>query len=403
MAEQDIYGGRLGTGPVPLDKAAQHLPHRSGAEQDLYASRFGSAFEQARQSLPHHHAGTAAGSRGPEPVPEQEVYGSHFHPGGQAPSAAIGLLQSTVLPSFSFQATLSTIAYGIARYTDRADVKDWLWPAGMTANAWWSAVGTRVVNDGVSILDAWSGLSYSEKLLLGGVTAWGVRLLHRIATRGIQRRRDDPRYEAAKKDPGFWNKALFTMFVPEAVAQTVISLPFVLPFRAVGESVSASLVTESSGLYQSLAVFLFSTGFALEVLADARLACYKKNGEDGLCRDNVWSIVRHPNYLGDALIHASFPILLIGAGLFHPLTALGPIANYVFLRFIGGDRENEQAQEERYSKEDPLKAQQFQEYRQEKNSFWPALKEVANQWSWVVILAGTGGVLLEKGVRSLVA
>jgi steroid 5-alpha reductase family enzyme len=109
------------------------------------------------------------------------------------------------------------------------------------------------------------------------------------------------------------------------------------------------------------------------------------------------------SYLGDALIHASFPILLIGAGLFHPLAALGPIANYVFLRFIGGDRENEQTQAERYEKEDPVKAVEFRQYREEKNSFWPNMRELGNKWSWVVLAAGVGGVLLENGVRSVLA
>ena len=96
-------------------------------------------------------------------------------------------------------------------------------------------------------------------------------------------------------------------------------------------------------------------------------------------------IANERSYLGDALIHASFPILLIGAGLFHPLAALGPIVNYVFLRFVGGDRENEQSQAERYAKEDPVKALQFQDYQREKNSFWPDLKEASNKWTWIVV------------------
>ncbi|KAL4921367.1 hypothetical protein BDW62DRAFT_219517 [Aspergillus aurantiobrunneus] len=402
MAEQDIYGGRLATGPVPA-----HIPHAAGsgsggAEQDLYSSHFSSGFDKAKQSMPPLRSGSRS-----SPAAEQDLYGSHFQPGagsgGPSSIPALGLLQSTVLPSFTFHAAFSTIAYGVSRYTDRAEGKDWLWPTGMTANAWYSALGTRVIHDGLSIPSAWSHLSYREKLLLGGVTAWGLRLFQRIATRGVARGKDDPRYDAAKKEPGFWNKAFGAMFLPEALAQTVISLPFVLPFRVAGDRLTGPQGVNGVCVH-SLAVFLFSAGFALESLADARLSIHKKHGEEkGLCRDGVWSIVRHPNYLGDALIHASFPILLLGSGLFHPLTALGPIANYIFLRFIGGDRENEQTQEERYAKEDPVKAAQFQEYRQEKNSFWPDVREVSNKWTWVVVLAGAGGVLLERGVRSVLA
>ncbi|KAL2830378.1 hypothetical protein BJY01DRAFT_254664 [Aspergillus pseudoustus] len=315
MAEQDIYGGRMSTGPVPIDRAAESLshgrseqdvygqhfgstferaketirdnvPHTGGAEQDLYGSRFSNAFDKARQNIPH------VGERRGGSAAEQDLYGSHFHPGSSV--TALGLVQSAVLPSFSFHAAFSTIAYGVSRYTGRAEGKDWFWPAGMTANAWWSAIGTRVFNDGLSVSGAWSSLTYSEKLLLGGVTAWGVRLLQRIASRSISRGADDPRYDAAKKEPGFWNKALYTLFWPEAAVQTLISLPFVLPFRAPAASIQASPVTSNATAYHSLAVFLFSTGFALEVLADAQLARHKKSKSTGLCRDNVWSIVRHP-------------------------------------------------------------------------------------------------------------
>ncbi|KAL2825849.1 hypothetical protein BDW59DRAFT_145960 [Aspergillus cavernicola] len=422
MAEQDIYRSHFTTGPVPLDKAAQHVPHAGGAEQDLYNQRFNpEAFDRARESFNQAipHAGGA----------EQDLYGSRFTPAfdkarqnipgrGRATStgtgveqdlsgnglSTIGLLQSAVLPSFNFHAAFSTIAYGVSRYTGRVEGKDWLWPTGITANAWWSAIGTHVIHGGLSVPAAWSRLSYSEKLLLAGVTAWGVRLFQRIASRSVRRGRDDPRYDATKKEPGFWNKALFTMFLPEAAAQTLISLPFVLPFRATSESIGASPVTTRASCWHSLAVFIFSVGFAMEVLADMRLAYHKKNRSmSSLCRDNVWSIVRHPNYLGDALIHASFPILLLGAGLFHPLAALGPIANYMFLRFVGGDRENEESQAERYSKEDPVKAKQFQEYREEKNSFWPDVRELGNKWSWIVVGAGVGGVLFERAMRSVFA
>ncbi|KAL2825686.1 hypothetical protein BJY01DRAFT_256204, partial [Aspergillus pseudoustus] len=109
------------------------------------------------------------------------------------------------------------------------------------------------------------------------------------------------------------------------------------------------------------------------------------------------------SYLGDALIHISFPILLIGAGLFHPLAAVGPLANYIFLRYIGGDRENEQTQAERYEKEDPIKAVEFRQYREEKNSFWPDVREIGNKWSWVVLLAGAGGVIVERAASSVFA
>ncbi|KAM0544230.1 hypothetical protein ACHAPJ_011919 [Fusarium lateritium] len=390
-AEQDVYGNRFG-GHSPSFPRGSFTG--SGAEQDIYGNKFGDHLP----SLPRSSGTSRYGSSGAE----QDVYGSHFHPGYQGlGTSALGLLHSTVLPSFTLHAGLSAVAYGVSRYTDRVEGKDWLWASGLTLNAWWSAVGSRVINDGVSFADAWSGLHYSQKLLLAGVSAWGVRLTSRVVTRSVKRGKDDPRYEANTKEPGFWNKALFTTFLPEAVAQTIIALPFTVPFRAIGESIQASPVTSNGQLFHALAIFLFSTGFALETLADAQLEIFKKdNTEEGVNREGVWSIVRHPNYLGDALIHLSFPFLLIGSGIFHPVTALGPIANYIFLRYLGGDKENEESQAQRY-KHDAVKAEQFEEYRQQKNSFWPKVEEFKNSWTLGVLGAGVVGVVLERGLRTV--
>lgn len=84
----------------------------------------------------------------------------------------------------------------------------------------------------------------------------------------------------------------------------------------------------------------------------------------------------------------------------HPLTLLGPMANYAFLRYIGGDRENETSQEQRYQKEDQTKYAQLQKYKQEKNSFWPRADEFANPWTLAVLGAGVGGAVLEYSVKN---
>lgn len=286
-AEQDRYGGHF-SGKLPSARdIADKLPNAPGAEQDIYSRWFGGkgpALRQLNAKLPR-----TSGA-------EQDRFGSHFgsNPTNPINATAVGLLQSAVLPSFGFHAGLSVVAYGVSRYTDRAEGKDWLWPAGITANALWSAIGSRVVYDGLSVPEAWSSLGYSEKLLLGGVSAWGLRLFYRIATRSASRGRDDPRYEAAKKDPDFWNKALFTKFLPEAVAQTLISLPFTLALRGAVDGSFFSSLADWQPLFHDIAVFLFSSGFALEAIADTQLESHKEQGSAGISREGAWSIVRHP-------------------------------------------------------------------------------------------------------------
>jgi protein-S-isoprenylcysteine O-methyltransferase Ste14 len=48
---------------------------------------------------------------------------------------------------------------------------------------------------------------------------------------------------------------------------------------------------------QMLAVGMFTTGLAMETLADYQLDQYKAEGGRGILREGVWSIVRNPKYV----------------------------------------------------------------------------------------------------------
>ncbi|KAI9925055.1 hypothetical protein ASPWEDRAFT_118486 [Aspergillus wentii DTO 134E9] len=313
----------------------------------------------------------------------------------------VGILRSTILPSFALHSGLSVASFIAAKATDRGEIKDWNWPSSQVINAWWSALGRPMYYNNISFTDAWSSLPWTEKVLLGGVTAWGTRLFYRIVSRTLARGKDDPRYDELKaKDPaGFWKTAFFKLFAPEAVFLTFISLPFTLPFCMTHSAISVD--PDVSKSIRALGVGLFSAGFAMEVMADTQLELHRGERTD-LCRHGVWSIVRHPNYLGDSLVHFSF-ILLNAANTFNPLVLLGPIANYVYLRFVGGDKQNEASQEERYEKEDPQKYAQLLSWRNEKNSFWPSVSELANPWTWAVLGSGFIGVFVEETARCYLA
>jgi hypothetical protein len=92
-------------------------------------------------------------------------------------------------------------------------------------------------------------------------------------------------------------------------------------------------------------------------------------------------------------------LFLYANNLFNPLTLLSPLTNWFFLRHIGGDKENEASQEQRYRAEAPEKLAALEEFKQEKNSFWPGIAEVTNKWTWVVAGLGVGGVALERLAR----
>lgn len=85
---------------------------------------------------------------------------------------------------------------------------------------------------------------------------------------------------------------------------------------------------------------------------------------------------------------------------FNPIVLLGPLANYVFLRLVGGDKKTEESQEKRYQEQDPHKYEQLYSWRGEKNSFWPSLKDLTNPWALAVVGCGLIGVVAEEVVRS---
>lgn len=310
----------------------------------------------------------------------------------------VGILKSTILPSFALHSGLSITSYILSRATDRAELKDWFWPSSQVTNAWWSAIGTRMYYDNVSFCDAWGDLSLTEKLLLSFVSIWGTRLFYRISKRTIERGKDDPRYSELKaQDPNFWNTALYKHYLPEAAFLTFITLPFTLPFRLNRSTVPVE--PEVSCVLRALGVGLFSAGLTMEVMADTQLELHRQERTD-LCRRGVWSIVRHPNYFGDTLVHCSFA-LLNAANKFNPIILLGPVANYIYLRCVGGDKQNEASQEKRYKAEDQEKRLQLHAWKREKNSFWPGLSELANPWTWLVLGGGVVGLFVEEVVRGV--
>lgn len=82
-----------------------------------------------------------------------------------------------------------------------------------------------------------------------------------------------------------------------------------------------------------------------------------------------------------------------------PIEIIGSLANYAFLRYVSGDKATETHQERRYSVSSEQKHADLQRYREEKNSFWPDVKELGNEWLWTVVGAGIIGALVEQGVH----
>ncbi|KAF7865916.1 hypothetical protein EAF04_006080 [Stromatinia cepivora] len=380
MAEQDTLASHFGGHPIPTEKVTERVSKWS------FVSLGKASTDNTSNAT----------------VFEQDRFASNasiippWNP--QVNATAVGLLQRSFLPALTTNTTLSLISYTIARLTNRLDLKDILWPLGPLISSWTIALQRH----NFDISETWTNMAYPQKLIMAGLTTWSLRLFYRITARAISRGKDDARYTSESKTGDYWNKSLFSTFLPEALVQSIIALPFTMCLAAPEILIGTQPLPRNPGwkIANAAGVFLFTTGFVLEAGADLQLESHKKNQNAGLLREGIWSIVRHPNYLGDTLIHTSFPLILYGAGLFHPLMLLAPLANYAFLRYVGGDTQNEKNQQERYEAKDLKKLEDFRGYKIEKNSVWPGVEELHNGWLWSVVAAGAVGVLGEWGVRN---
>jgi steroid 5-alpha reductase family enzyme len=342
-------------------------------------------------------------------------------------------IQDTILPSLGLHASLSGIAYVVSRLTNRAEGKDYLWPSGLVINAWYHSVLRHTLR-GVPFPVALRQLDSTQRLVLGGVTLWGGRLFYRIVKRSIERGHDDPRYDSIKT-PSAWNLALFTKFLPEALVQTLISLSWALPLNDITDT-SISAPREYAGVVHSAAVGLFAVGLGMEVLADWQLESNKSR--EKLVRTGVWSIVRHPKYVPLPFLQQDQDLELIrnvatsatpsstspspssstptltsthSPSSAQPSTTCklfllsdpkpaDPSLPHRFLRYIGGDKENEASQESRYAKNDEEKYAQLKAWQGESNSFWPRLQDLlGNPWAAAVVGGGVATACMERFVR----
>jgi steroid 5-alpha reductase family enzyme len=107
------------------------------------------------------------------------------------------------------------------------------------------------------------------------------------------------------------------------------------------------------------------------------------------------------SYLGDTLVHLSFPLLLYGSDMLAPIEILGAVANYVFLRHVGGDQQTERDLARRYSENNQEKFNDFQKFRETHNSVWPKADVLTNKWLWILVGAGAVGVAIERIVSQI--
>lgn len=145
----------------------------------------------------------------------------------------------------------------------------------------------------------------TRRLFLGVVILlWSARLASHIGTR-TRGAGDDPRYAALVAEWGdAWRGRLFWFLQAQAATGWVLAIAV-----AIAAANPARLqITDAL----AVAVALVTIGF--ELTADRQLRNWKTRQQgQGVCDVGLWSVSRHPNYLGETLFWCALPVFAFSA------------------------------------------------------------------------------------------
>jgi steroid 5-alpha reductase family enzyme len=169
---------------------------------------------------------------------------------------------------------------------------------------------------------------------------WGLRLSIHIGIRNAGSG-EDFRYRKwrAEAGPSFWWISYFKVFLLQAVVLWVVSSPVMFAQRD-GGFVAWSVL-------DAIGLALWGVGFLFEAISDWQLKRFKKDpaNEGQVMRSGLWSLSRHPNYFGEALLWWGIGLLALPMGGWHSF--LGPLLMTFLLVKVSGVAMLDAALEER--------------------------------------------------------
>lgn len=176
------------------------------------------------------------------------------------------------------------------------------------------------------------------------VWAWAIRLggflLYRVSVVGKDQRFDQMRGSLLKFGR-FW--------VLQGLSVFVILLAGVVFWRQPDISL---------GWMSIIGLLIFAEGLALETIADQQKFAFKRAGKKGWIESGVWSISRHPNYLGEMLVWSGlFLFVAPSLELTGTLIALiSPVYIVLLLCFASGIPILEKTADKRWGKDPKYQA-----------------------------------------------
>jgi steroid 5-alpha reductase family enzyme len=196
---------------------------------------------------------------------------------------------------------------------------------GLVDIAWGLGIGLLTAN----LAFQTPKLGSLQATLVTLIGLWSLRLSGYLFLRNWGKP-EDFRYAEWRRQWGkhWWWRSFFQVYVLQACLQGVMALPAIFTLRAEPASL---------GLSGVLGAGIAFAGLALETLADAQKARFKKEPEnrEKLIMCGLWRYSRHPNYFGEAVFWWGIGILALRVewGWIGLLTA--GLMNWLLLRVSG--------------------------------------------------------------------
>jgi steroid 5-alpha reductase family enzyme len=198
-----------------------------------------------------------------------------------------------------------------------ASIVDIFWGLGFVAIGWFYLA---------TVPDVPTGRGW---LVCSLVTLWGLRLALHIGIRNAGTG-EDFRYRKWRENAGtnFWWISYFKVFLLQGVLLWIVSSPLILA-QLDGPDIGRAAL-------DVVAVVFWAVGFLFEVVADWQLMKFKREpaNRGQILRSGLWSLSRHPNYFGEAVLWWGFGLLAFPTGGW--LALLGPLMITFLLRRVSG-------------------------------------------------------------------
>ncbi|MEM6465304.1 MAG: DUF1295 domain-containing protein [Pseudomonadota bacterium] len=163
-------------------------------------------------------------------------------------------------------------------------------------------------------------------VILGLLGLWSVRLGVQLGLRRLREGAEDGRYAEmrALRDPGFWWKSLFIIFLLQAVIQGLIGGAVVLVFPSAGEV----------SVLGWIAAFVALLAIVVQTVSDTQLDRFRAHTPHGLLTTGLRRFVRYPSYLAEVVFWSAIALVCLDLGWVGGIFAAICVA--VLIRFVSG-------------------------------------------------------------------